>query len=600
MRLPLIPFPKTLKMREGKFVWPIDSGIKPESLLAWVADRDSRLTLDGDHAVQILHDTELEDSNYELIVEPNLITISTGSKSGLQNAARTLVQLFDHSAEIECLSIEDGPRFGWRGVMLDPSRHFLPLPWILKFVDLMSMLKLNRLHLHLCDDQGWRIEIKKYPKLTEIGGVRRATPWAPGSDDHDDTPHSGYYTQAELRSLVDYAAERGIVVMPEIELPGHATSALAAYPELANHSRPIETSIRFGVHDDIYNVEDATLRFLEDVLEEVLEIFPSEFIHIGGDEVPKTQWKASEAAQQRMQQEGLANEDELQSWFIKHFDRWLAYRGRRLVGWDEILEGGLAPGATVMSWRGMEGGIAAATAGHDVVMCPVQHCYFDHYQAAFKSGEPTAIGGNLPLSKVYAFEPVPSSLDESAVRHVLGGQANFWSEYMRTTDQVEYMALPRLLALSEVLWGKPEPDSFEEFLSRVEPVLRRLSEKGYRFRPLSPEVPDNFLNIGTWAVGDLAGDERLLNFAVNQMVSVGDEILAQYMGGAWSVEFSSPTFFYMDGTTIESEHEGRTGNFDRNNRIKVPQSGELKSISLKMKSVGDGDTTGTIYLVNNG
>lgn len=590
--------PRSVEFNEGFFAWPQDAAMAPHQLLGLTVMPQSSWRLDaGDYRLQFVEDADLPTEGYRLQVRPHDITIEASSRQGRIYAVQTLRQLIGADGQVSCVQIEDAPRFGWRGMMLDPSRHFLPVPFVLKFIDLLVQHKFNRLHLHLCDDQGWRIEIKRYPKLTEVGGWRKATPWRPGSDAHDSTPHGGFYTQDDIRTIVRYAEERGITVMPEIELPGHCQAALAAYPELGNTGVQLETSIRFGVHEDVYNVEDGTLRFLEEVLEEVLELFPSEFIHIGGDEVPKVQWAASPSAQAKKEALGLPDEDALQSWFVKHFDRWLADRGRRLVGWDEILEGGLAPGATVMSWRGFEGGIAAAKLGHDVVMAPTSHCYFDHYQTKIKSGEPTAIGGYLPLEKVYAFEPIPSELTGAESAHVLGGQGQLWSEYMREPAQVEYMALPRLCALGEVLWGKAAGASFDEFSERLEPHMDRLEAQGYRVRRPRPEIPASYRLLGNWPLDSVGQEGTTFTFAVPEEWTADHfHIAVHYTGGAYGVWIDE--LVYGTETVRPS---GTTGNYDENNMVAfaVPLRGGM--LTLKLRSKGEGalerNTQGEVYLV---
>ncbi len=386
--------------------------------------------------------------------------------------------------------IEDAPRFGWRGVLLDVSRHFLPKADVLRFLDLLAAHKLNVLHLHLTDDQGWRVEIKRYPRLTSLGGWReRSMVGFRAGDRRDDRPHGGYYTQDDLREIVAYATDRQITVVPEIDLPGHAQAAIAAYPELGN-TDVVDTSALgvwtdWGVNPNVLNPSDATLRFYEGVLEEVLQLFPSEFVHLGGDECPKDQWRASPAAQARIKELGLADEDELQSWFIRHFDGWLTARGRRLIGWDEILEGGLAPGAAVSSWRGYEGGVAAARAGHDVVMCPEQHVYLDHRQAAGED-EPIPVGYVHTLEDVLRFEPVPPELPAEAAHHVIGTQANLWTEFTDDARDVDYRAFPRLAAFAEVAWSDlpaPAARDYPDFERRMTTHYARLDALGVEYRP---------------------------------------------------------------------------------------------------------------------
>jgi len=388
---------------------------------------------------------------------------------------------------LPAVQIEDAPRFGYRGLHLDVGRHLFPVDFIRRYIDLLARFKLNTFHWHLTEDQGWRIEIERYPRLTGVGAWRDETMVAKNFDPYvgDGEPYGGSYTQDEVREVVAYAAARHVTVIPEIEMPGHSLAALAAYPELACTEGPFAVGTRWGVYEDIYCPTEETFEFLENVLLEVLELFPSRYIHIGGDEAPKTRWRESEVAQAVMREHGLEDEEELQSWFIRRIERFLNEHGRRLIGWDEILEGGLAPDATVMSWRGIAGGVEAARQGHDVVMTPNTHLYFDHYQSADQAREPLAIGGHTPLEKVYAFEPVPAALEDDAARHVLGAQANVWTEYIRTPEHVEYMVYPRALALGEVVWTPRERRSWEDFSARLPDALARLDGHGVRYR-----IPD--------------------------------------------------------------------------------------------------------------
>jgi len=443
---------------------------------------------------------------YELSVDDYGVVLKGGGRAGLFYAAQTLRRLLGPNAyrkaplpgaewRLPIVQITDAPRFGWRGALLDVSRHFLPKADVLRFIDQLAAHKLNVLHLHLTDDQGWRIEIKRYPRLTEVGAWReRSMVGFRAADRRDDQPHGGYYTQDDLREIVAYAADRHITVVPEIDLPGHSQAAITAYPELGN-TDVVDTAALgvwtdWGVNPNVLNVSDATLRFFEGALEEVLEIFPSTFVHLGGDECPKDQWKASQAAQARIKELGLADEDELQSWFIRHFDRWLAERGRRLIGWDEILEGGLAPGAAVSSWRGYEDGVAAAKAGHDVVMCPEQHVYLDHRQAADED-EPIPVGYVRTLEDVYRFEPVPPELDAAGAARVLGAQANLWTEFMNDARDVDYRAFPRLAAFAEVVWSDlprdPAGRDYADFERRMASHYAVLDALGVEYR--HPEGP---------------------------------------------------------------------------------------------------------------
>ncbi len=438
----------------------------------------------------------LGNEGYTLQATPQQITILGAAPAGVFYGTQTLRQLLpsdifsptpvSRSWPVPAVQIEDTPRFPWRGLMLDTARHFTPRQDILKLLDLLALHKLNVLHLHLTDDQGWRIEIKQYPKLTEVGAYRKETVigHARHPQGYDATPHGGYYTQDDLREIVAYAAARFITVVPEIEMPGHAQAAIAAYPELGVTGVPVEVATTWGIHPYLFNPTDATLRFLKDVLTETLAIFPSPTIHIGGDEAIKYQWKASAQVQRRIQELGLPDEEALQGWFLEQIGAFLDAQGRRLVGWDEILDGGLPPGAIVMSWRGVEGGIRATQAGHHVVMMPSSAVYFDAYQSNDPQ-EPLAIGGYLPLERVYAFDPVPDSLTPEQVMQVLGAQGALWREYIRTTEHLEYMAFPRTIALAEVLWTPRPRRDFADFRRRLARHEARLIQLNVAFRPIA-------------------------------------------------------------------------------------------------------------------
>jgi hexosaminidase len=431
---------------------------------------------------------------YRLDVTPEKVTLSAPEATGIFYGLQTIRQLLP--AEIlkestvrgvawtmPCVSIEDVPRFPWRGLMLDVCRHFMPKEFVKKFIDTMALHKFNVFHWHLTEDQGWRIEIRKYPRLTEIGSRRAQTVIGRNTDRGDGKPHGGFYTHGDIREVVAYAAARHITVVPEIEMPGHAMAALASYPELACAPARFKVMEEWGISHDVYCAgNERVFVFLEDVLMDVMELFPGEFIHIGGDECPKDRWEACPKCQARMKAQGLKDGRELQSYFVRRVGEFLASSGRRLVGWDEILEGGLAPGATVMSWRGLEGGIAAAKAGHDVVMAPNTHTYLDHYQSQATDAEPPAIGGYLPLEKVYQFEPVPAELSADEARHILGGQGQLWSEYLPDGRQVEYMAYPRAAALAEVLWTPGKLKDYADFSRRLAGHLRRLDALGVNYR----------------------------------------------------------------------------------------------------------------------
>lgn len=426
---------------------------------------------------------------YVLTVTKNLIHIEAPEPAGLFYGVQSLLQLMPaevwlsqriNSVDwvIPCVRIEDKPRFRWRGMHLDVCRHFFPKEFVKKYIDLLAMHKMNTFHWHLTEDQGWRIEIKKYPRLTEIGA------WRHESMD-DGTPHGGFYTQEYIREVVAYAKSRFITIVPEVEMPGHSQAALASYPELSCSGGPFKVGTEWGIIYDVYCAgNEKTFEFLEDVLTEVLELFPSEYIHIGGDEVPKRRWENCVKCQERIKAEGLKDEHELQSYFIRRIEKFLSAKGRRLVGWDEILEGGLAPNATVMSWRGTAGGIEAARSGHDVVMSPTSHCYFDYYQG--KHDEPRAIGGFLPVEIVYSLEPVPAELTPKEAKHVLGAQANIWTEYIAAEEHVEYMLLPRMSALSEVVWSDKRHKNFADFSQRLIDHYDRLAARSVNFRVPPP------------------------------------------------------------------------------------------------------------------
>lgn len=426
---------------------------------------------------------------YRLTVTRERIEVAAPEPAGVFYGLQTLRQLVPDSGRLRtvpALTIRDAPRFGYRGLHLDVGRHMFPVEFIKHYIDLMALYKINTFHWHLTEDQGWRIEIERYPRLTEVGGCRSETILEKNFEPYigDGKPYCGFYTQEEVREVVAHAESRFVLVIPEIEMPGHSMAALAAYPELACTEGPFEVGTRWGIYEDIYCPKEETFAFLENVLTEVMALFPGPYIHIGGDEAPKARWEESEIAQAVIEREGLADEHELQSWFIQRIERFLASRDRWLIGWDEILEGGLAPNATVMSWRGMEGGIEAARQGHDVIMTPGSHLYFDHYQGD-SIAEPLAIGGFTPLEKVYGFEPIPEELTAEEAEHVLGAQANVWTEYIKTPEHVEYMVYPRLLALSEVVWSPKDARDWESFRARLPRQLAVLDRLGVNYRPLS-------------------------------------------------------------------------------------------------------------------
>ncbi|WP_436738646.1 beta-N-acetylhexosaminidase [Streptomyces sp. BBFR102] len=445
---------------------------------------------------------------YRLTVSAGGVLIEGGDAAGVFWGAQTLRQLLGPDAFRRAplnpgrawllghVAIEDAPRFAWRGMMLDVARHFMPKDGVLRHLDLLAAHKLNVFHLHLTDDQGWRIDIRRHPELVRTGSWRPRSKWGHrASELWNDTPHGGHYTHDDIREIVAYAAERHITVVPEIEIPGHSQAAIAAYPELGNTDVTDTASLgvwdTWGVNPHALAPTEDTLRFYEGVFEEVLELFPSRFVHVGGDECDKEEWRRSPAAQARIAELGVGDEDGLQSWFIRHFDSWLTARGRRLVGWDEILEGGLAEGATVSSWRGYAAGVAAARAGHDVIMCPEQQVYLN-YREDGGPDEPVPIGYVRTLEDVYRFEPVPPELTAAEAAHVIGVQANVWTEVLENQDRVDYQLYPRLAALAEVAWSPlpaAEERDFAAFDARMEEHFRRLDALGVAYRPRTGPRP---------------------------------------------------------------------------------------------------------------
>ena len=412
-----------------------------------------------------------EKESYHLIVSKNAIKISAKNSEGIFYGIQTLLQLINfgqtNSIKIPCLQIVDEPRYSWRGMHLDVSRHFFPKEFIKKYIDCIAMYKMNVFHWHLTDDQGWRIEIKKYPKLTEIGAWRKGSMVGAYSDNKFDTvKYGGFYSQEDIREIVNYAKLKHVTIVPEIEMPGHSLAALSSYPEFSCSGKPVDVGVSWGVENNVYCPSEQTFQFLENVLTEVMALFPSKYIHIGGDEVPKEEWKKSDLCKEVMKRENLKDEHELQSYFIRRIEKFVNAKGRQIIGWDEILEGGLAPNAAVMSWRGIDGGIAAAKQKHNVVMTPGGYCYFDHYQGN-PQNEPLAIGGYTTVEKTYSYEPTPDTLTVDEQKYILGAQGNVWTEYIQTPEHVEYMSMPRMTALSEVLWSKKVDRNYTNFVKRL-------------------------------------------------------------------------------------------------------------------------------------
>lgn len=513
----IIPAPVSCEQREGAFVVTPATRVVAEgdaageaagfidSLAPAMGFRLGRGdgASSGGNAIQLRIDSGLKErlgeEGYELDVTISSIQVRAAGRAGLFFGVQTLRQLLPpaiFSAEkvsgvewvVPCVRVMDYPRFGWRGLLIDPARHFIPVPDFERFIDTMALHKFNRLQVHFTDDQGWRIEIKKYPRLVEIGSkmdfttiLRQPETWG-GTDSRP----AQFYTQDEIRRLVRYAADRHITIVPEIEMPAHTGAAIVSYPQIGLHPEKLvalPVDQRWLANERVLAPRSATVAFMQDVLAEVIDLFPSNRIHIGGDEANIDHWRKCPEMKALIAELSLASEEELHSWFIRQMDSFLTSRGRQLIGWDEILQGGLAPGAVVMSWRGEQGGITAAQAGHDVVMAPTSHTYFDYYQGPPQS-EPKAIGGDLPLAKVYAYEPIPAALTAEQAKHVLGGQGQLWGEFISTESHRQYMTYPRAAALAEALWSQPKDRNYDGFLARLAEHFKRLKALNVNYRPL--------------------------------------------------------------------------------------------------------------------
>ena len=534
----IIPQPRSVKTQTGSFTLSADTRVYyPEGEKDWQTVSDywialvqsgaglnliaqstkEKLNKPRTNSIYMLVDESIpEKEGYVLDVKPAAIVIRAKTAAGAFYAVQTLRQLFppelntrplpakmkskggDKPAGLKwtapgCL-VQDAPRFQYRGLHLDVSRHFFTVDFIKRYIDLLAVHKLNVFHWHLTDDQGWRIEIKKYPKLQTIASCRKETLVGHYTDrpvKYDGKKYCGYYTQEEVKDVLEYARKQFVTVIPEIEMPGHALAALSAYPELGCSGGPYEAATKWGVFEDVFCPTEKTFEFIDDVLAEVCALFPSEYVHVGGDECPKTSWQKSDFCQQLMKQQGLKDEHELQSYFIRRAEAMLNKRGKKLIGWDEILEGGLAASATVMSWRGVEGGIAAAKAGHDAIMTPTDFCYFDYYQGD-PATEPVAIGGYLPLETVYSYEPVPNEFTAEEAKHILGTQANLWTEYITEPAQVEYMMYPRACALAEIAWSAKEKKNWKDFSKRIKAHFGRLSAMGVNYAKTFYDVTASF------------------------------------------------------------------------------------------------------------
>ncbi|WP_353480598.1 family 20 glycosylhydrolase [Haliscomenobacter sp.] len=501
--LPIIPLPQQITAKSGQFVVSSQTNIRFDlgnenvglaasyfnqwlnsyagySLAFGKAEKNT-IILELSPNVQLAE-------GYSLQITPDQIKIQAWQPAGLFYGIQSLIQLFPVRAtgqsSLPCVDIQDQPAFGYRGVMLDVGRYFFGPEQVKSFIDMLARYKINRFHWHLTEDQGWRIEIKKYPKLQEISAWRNETLVGKLSNDapkkFDGQKHGGFYTQEEVKDIVEYARQRFITIIPEIEMPGHAQAAIAAYPELGCTDQKLGVATYWGVSKNVFCPNEATFKFLEDVLSEVIPLFPSPYIHIGGDECPKDQWKTNAVAQEIIKREKLKDEHELQSYFIRRIEKYLNQHGKQIIGWDEILEGGLAPNATVMSWRGTEGGIEAAKQNHTVIMTPTSYCYIDYYQSLHPD-EPLAIGGYLPLKKVYSYNPIPKELNAEQAKYILGAQANLWTEYIKEPSKLQYMANPRVQALAEVTWSGEAQKNFPDFVNRLLTHQQVWKREGYNF-----------------------------------------------------------------------------------------------------------------------
>ena len=566
----VIPFPNEITIKSGKMIiqdhlnvsMPSDSSsislfkyfkdvLRNTSIAVNMISEEEKSTL------SFIVDNALSDEAYILNITSEKILIkSNNTGAGFFYGIQTLIQLMPaeildtskkgiSKIELPAVSINDAPRFPYRGAMMDVARNFLPKETVLKFIDMMAVYKLNRLHMHLTDDQGWRIEIKKYPKLTEIGSYRSQT--QVGHSDYywpyryDGIEKRGFYTQDDIKEIVQYASDRFITVIPEIEMPGHSSAALAAYPELScGLGKDYKVRERFDIFDEVYCPKENTFAFLEDVLAEVIELFPSQYIHIGGDECPKKAWKKCADCQALIKKEGLKNEEELQSYFIHRIEKFVNKKGRDIIGWDEILEGGLAPNATVMSWRGEKGGILAAKQKHKVIMTPGDECYFDHYQEDPEFA-PLAIGSFLPLDNVYAYNPLPDELTTEEQSYIIGTQANIWGEYIQTSEYFEYMTFPRLLAMAEVQWTQPKNKDFDNFTLRLAKNFKRLDYYGVN-------ASRNFYDVnltGNWNPTNNNFEVALKTFSPNTAIyySVNDTAVTNL-----SIPYTKPIILTEDAT----------------------------------------------------
>ena len=631
----IIPQPQNLTRREGAFKLAADTRIYTDAVAAdtgrmlagklrqstgWqfpVSDQsppDRKVTA-GILLTTAGADAALGTEGYELLAGTNSVVIRAPTAAGLFYGAVTLVQLLppeicapgrgeqdrEVNWEVPCVKITDQPRFGWRGLMLDVSRHFFTKEEVKQLLNAMALHKLNTFHWHLVDDNGWRIEIKKYPKLTEVGAWRAGVGF--GLDTNSTTAYGpdgrygGFYTQDDIREVVAYAQNLHITIVPEIEMPGHSLAALAAYPELGTGDGPFIVPLKGGVNPGIFSpAKEETFVFLQNVLAEVFELFPCKYIHIGGDEVPKEPWKKDAACQALMKRENLKNEEELQSWFNRRIETFVNANGRTILGWSEILQGGLAQNAAVMDWIG--GGREAASQGHDVVMTPNSNCYFDYYQGPDHAVEPRAIGGFLPLEKVYSFEPIPAKLAPEFQKHILGAQGNVWTEYIPNLKHAEYMAFPRLSALAEVTWSPKEARNFDDFIRRLKTDNQRLDQLGVNYRLYRP---DTRTQIGGWKPAQIKSEPAPLEWDVTKNVTAAGEcrVSLEYTAGACGIDIVWVALL-ADGVEVSRDtHDGFAGGSPRKPvyalAVPAPKPGAHYTLRAQAAGSGGTDSAGSVF-----
>jgi hexosaminidase len=564
------------------------------------------------HLTLTTHDaaSDLGAEGYTLHVTPDHVIIRGKEASGVFYGVQTFMQLLPPEAygpnlsrgvkwQLPSIKIEDRPEYRWRGMLLDVARHFSNKEEVKKVLDTLAVHKANTFHWHLTDDQGWRLQIKKYPNLTDVGAWRSGIGF--GLDPRESTAYGkdgrygGFYTQEDIKEVLAYARERHITIVPEIEMPGHATAALSAHPQLSCSGQPHSTDVPAGVHSGVYCAgKEETFAFLEDVLTEVIALFPSKYIHIGGDEVPKGNWKNCSRCQARMKAEGLKDEHELQSYFVRRIEKLINSKQRNLVGWSEIREGGLARNAVVMDWIG--GALEAAGAGHDVIMTPTTHCYLDYYQSAVQALEPRAIGGYIPLEKVYSFNPTPAELDRNRHHHILGVQGNVWTEYIASLQHVEYMALPRLAALMEVAWSPKHTRDYDDFRQRLETQYRRYAAMGVNFRR------DSKLKVGGWKPAQITTNATILEWDISNQLEDASKagITLAYQEGAHGLRIDWVALIIDGKEVARDSHPGFTGASSRKPGylLEIPPGTAGNPRLVRAQVAGDGgtDSWGEVHL----